>query len=45
MMPYYADHGWFEYILPHRLRYFSNPHKNTMTDLDLRNFSKLHECD
>ena len=39
----YADRGWFEYILPHGLRYFGNPRKSTTTDLDLRNFSKLDQ--
>jgi len=41
-MPY-ADRGWFEYILPHRLRYFGNPCKSTTTNLDLQNFSKLDQ--
>ena len=39
-MPH-TDHRWFEYILPHRLRYFNNPRKSATTALDLRNFSKL----
>ena len=41
-MPY-ADRGWFEYQLPHGLRYFGNPRKSATTDLDLRNFSKLDQ--
>ena len=39
----YANRRWFEYILPHRLRYFGNPHKSATTDLDLRNFFKLDQ--
>jgi len=39
----YTEHGWFEYILPHGLRYFGNPHKSAITDLDLRNFSTLDQ--
>jgi hypothetical protein len=39
----YADRGWYEYVLPHGLRYFGNPEKRATTDIDLRNFSKLDE--
>jgi len=41
-MPY-TDRGWSEYILPHGLRHFGNPRKSAITDLDLRNFSKLDQ--
>ena len=37
----HTDRRWFEYILPHGLRYFNNPRKSATTALDLRNFSKL----
>jgi len=41
-MPY-TDRGWFEYILPHELRYFGSPRKSAITDHDPRNFSKLDQ--
>ncbi|KAG6332906.1 hypothetical protein ID866_6184 [Astraeus odoratus] len=39
----YAERGWYEYVLPHGLRYFGHPDKRATTDIDLRNFSKLDE--
>ncbi|KAI6043664.1 hypothetical protein EDC04DRAFT_3138304 [Pisolithus marmoratus] len=41
----YADSGWYEYVLPHGIRYFGNPEKRATTDLDLRSHARLEEVE
>lgn len=40
----YVHRGWTEYALPHGIRYFTNEDSRAITDLDLRNLTKLDEA-
>ncbi|KAH0840360.1 hypothetical protein J3R83DRAFT_1383 [Lanmaoa asiatica] len=39
----HVSRGWTEYALPHGIRYYVNEDSRAITDLDLRNLTKLDE--
>lgn len=39
----FVTHGWAEYALPHGIRYYVNEESRAITDLDLRNLTRLDE--